>query len=163
MRVENSAKALGAAVLCGIEDQIDRLLYRRGTVPAPLELAGEQLDLPVPLRFANLVESAAVVIGRTGIEALLQRAANGIDVARVGGSEHPLANGLLDVGLELPPTWEPVATRHRQLSVGKPCLRVLRAQRFAALLGFVFEMFETRQRRQLARANGRGRMGTAHE
>jgi hypothetical protein len=163
MRVEKPAEVVSAAVLGGIKDQIDRPLHRCRTVPALLEFAGEQLDLRVLLRFANLVERAAVVIGHTRIEALFQHAANGVDVARPGSSEHPLANGHVHMGLELAPTCETVVTRHRQLGVGQPGLRVMRAQRLAALLGFVFEMFEIRQRRQLTRANGRGRMGMAHE
>jgi hypothetical protein len=78
-------------MLGGLEDGVDRLLLRGRPRIELLELAGEQLDRPGTASFGDLMNGAAVVVGRAGIEAVHQRAADGIGIARAGGVEHPLA------------------------------------------------------------------------
>ena len=68
-------------------------LHLRRTGRAALHVAGQNLDRFVAVGLGDLVNGAAVGIGRTGVEAGRERAANGFDVARAGRVEHAFAVG----------------------------------------------------------------------
>src|SRR5262249_17413926 len=85
-----------------------------------------------------------------GVEAVVESAADLGDVARVGGRERALPGLFVERGLEAPPAREAVVAGNRQLRIGEPCLRILRAHRLQALLGFVAEMLEVGAGRERA-------------
>jgi hypothetical protein len=89
--VEQARELLGAAVLGGLENGVDRLLLRGRPRIELLEFAGEQLDGLVAAHLADLVNRSAIVVGPAGIEAVHERATDGIGIAGAGGIEHPLA------------------------------------------------------------------------
>src|SRR5262245_53826640 len=60
MGIEQPAELVGAALLRGVEDSVDRLLHRGGTIAARLEIAGQELDRRVAAGLADLVDGAAV-------------------------------------------------------------------------------------------------------
>ena len=158
--VEQSAKLFDAALIGGVENGAERLLHLRRTGRAALHVARQNLDRFVPVGLGDLVNGAAVDIGRTGVEAGRERAADGFDVARVGRLEHAFAVGLRRIAvvhmrLELAPAGEAVFARQRQLDGGELGLRVLLAQRLETLLGLVLEMLEARAFRQRSGATRR--------
>ena len=81
MGVEQASELVGAAVPRSGEDGIDRPLHLRRARIALLEFAGEQLDRLVPGLLGDLMNAAAVVVGRAGIEAGLEGAADRLDIA----------------------------------------------------------------------------------
>src|SRR5205814_131426 len=103
MGIEQPGEFFGAALLGGVEDGADCLLQSLGTVAARLEITGEEFDRRVATRLADLVDGAAVIVGEAWIESALEGAANGLDIARAGSGEHPLAGDPVDMGLERPP------------------------------------------------------------
>jgi len=121
--VEQSAKLFDAALIGGVENGAERLLHLRRTGRAALHVARQNLDRFVPVGLGDLVNGAAVDIGRTGVEAGRERAADGFDVARVGRLEHAFAVGLRRIAvvhmrLELAPAGEAVFARQRELDGG---------------------------------------------
>jgi hypothetical protein len=120
MRVEQSAKVIGSALIGGRENGVDRMPHFRRASFAALDVAREKLDRLVPVSLGDLVDGAAVVVGRAGVEAGVEGAANRLDIAGAGGVEHALALAthrieLIDMRLELTPTGEAVFAREREL------------------------------------------------
>ena len=62
-----------------------------GRVVAAPEVARQNLDRLVPAGLGDLVNGAAVGIGRTGVEAGRESAANRFDIARAGRVENAFA------------------------------------------------------------------------
>ena len=151
--VEQSTKLINAALIGSVEDGADRLPHLRRMGVARLQVAGENLDRFVPAGLGDLVNGAPVGIGRAGVEAGRESAANRVDIARAGRVENTFAFELrgiaaVNVRFELPTTGEAVFARQRQLDSGELGLRVLPAQRLETLLGLVPEMLEARAFRQ---------------
>ena len=112
MGVEQSREVVDAALVRGVEDGVDRLLHlRRAAVPA-LEVADQQLDRLVPELLGDLVNGAAVVVGRAGVEAGLEGAPHRLDVTGARRVEDPLAFRCGEPA-PMPSTW---ALRRRQLA-----------------------------------------------
>ena len=158
--VEQSAKLVDAALIGGVENGREFLLHLRRIAP-PCTSRAENLDRLVAVGLGDLVNGAAVGIGRTGVEAGRESAANGFDVAGVGRVEHAFPVELrriaaVDMRLELAPAGKAVFARQRELDGGEPGLRVLPAQRLQSLLGLVLEMLEAGARGQRSGAT-RGR------
>ena len=168
MGVEQASELVGAAVLRSVEDGVDRPLHLRRARRALLEFAGEQLDRFVPRLLGDLVHAAAVIVGRAGIEAGLEGAADRLDIAGAGGVEDRFAVRFrrrhpVDMRLELPPAGEAIVARDGELRDGELGLRVLLAQHLEALLGLVLEMLEAWPRGQrLGWTRGRTRV-LSHE
>src|SRR5262245_7893988 len=164
MRVEQSAKIIRPALIGGLENGVDGLSHFRRPPFAATDVAGEKLTRLVPVSLGDLVDGAAVVVGRAGIEAGVEGAANRLDIARAGGVEDALALAshrieLVDMRLELTPTGEAIFARERELDGSELRLRVLPAQRLEPLLGFVLEVLEARAFGQRAGAmDGRTRI-----
>ena len=89
--VEQSAKLVDAALIGGVENGAEFLLHLRRTSRAALHVARQNLDRLVAICLGDLVNDAAVGIGRAGVEAGRKRAANGFNVARVGCVENAFA------------------------------------------------------------------------
>jgi hypothetical protein len=85
--VEQSAKLINAALIGSVEDGADRLPHLRRMGVARLQVAGENLDRFVPAGLGDLVNGAPVGIGRAGVEAGGESAANRVDIARAGRVE----------------------------------------------------------------------------
>ena len=111
---------------------------------------------------ADLVDGAAVIVGEARIESAFEGAANGLDIAGAGRSEHALARDLIDMGLERPPARKAVVARDRELGFGKPGARLPRPQGLEALLGFVLQMLEVRLRGQRFGRTRRRRLLSVH-
>jgi hypothetical protein len=153
MPVEQCTQLLDATILGGGENRVDGQPFLHRVGVALLELAGEKFDRFMPAGLGDLVNGAPVGIGRAGVEAGRESAANRVDIARAGRVENTFAFELrgiaaVNVRFELPPTGEAVFARQRQLDSGELGLRVLPAQRLETLLGLVPEMLEARAFRQ---------------
>ena len=72
-------------------DGLDRLHLVVRTGFASLEIAGQHLDRLMSAVLGDLMDRAAVDVGRCGIEARREGAADGLDVAGAGGFENALA------------------------------------------------------------------------
>ena len=59
----------------------------------PLDIAGKQLDGLMPAILGDLMNRAAVGVGRCGIKARRKGATDGLDVAGAGGFENAVAVG----------------------------------------------------------------------
>jgi hypothetical protein len=168
MPVEQRTQLLDAAVLGGGEKRIDRPPLLRRACVALLELAREQLDGRLPIGLGDLVNGAPVGIGRAGVEAGLESAANRFDIAHARRVENAFAFALrriaaVNMRLELPPAGEAVFARQSELDSGELGLRVLLAQRLEALLGLVLEVLEAWARRQRSGATRRRTRIVCHE
>src|SRR5262249_34113158 len=91
MCVEQSAQIIGPASIGGLEDGIDCLPHFRRPPLVVLHVAAEKLDRLVPVSLGDLVDGAAVVVGRAGIEARLEGVADRLGIAGAGGIEDALA------------------------------------------------------------------------
>jgi len=122
--IEQTTKVVGATLICSLEDGVDRPTHLRRAGVARLGVAGEHFNRLVAVLLADLMNGQAVVINRSRIEAVLEGAANGLDIARARSVEHPLAgrmdgigivgdNDLVDLRLEPAPAGEAVFARDR--------------------------------------------------
>ena len=90
----------------------------------------------------DLMNGAASLIGRAGVEAGLECSTDGVQVAVARGREGPFADAVVDGGLERPPACETVLAGDEQLGVGQLCGGILDSHFLEALLGIVPEMLE---------------------
>jgi hypothetical protein len=163
MGVEQPSQFVDAALCRGIEDGVDRLPHLRRVGGETDQVAREQLDRLVPFRLGDLVDGAAVVVGGVRVEAGVEGAPHGFDVARPRGGEDPLAAHAVDMGLELAPAREAVVAGDHELCRGQLGVWVCGPERAEPLLGLAFEVFEVRPFRQIAAAR-RSRAGyTSHK
>ena len=140
MGVEPPTQGLRLALPCGIEDAVDRLHQLARARLASVQVADEKLDRLVAVRLGDLVNGAAVLIGRARIESGLEGAADRLDVACAGGAKdlpvlRPTAIESVDMGLECTPALEAVVSRDVELSVMELCSRIVRTQLLQPLLG----------------------------
>jgi hypothetical protein len=84
-----------------------------------LEIAGKKLNRLVAAGLADLVDGSAIIVSEAWIESALKGAANGLDIARACGGEHPLEGDLVDMGLERPPARKAVVACDRELGFGE--------------------------------------------
>src|SRR5262249_54116165 len=117
---------------------------------ALLVYAHEQLELGVAEGLGDLMNGLAGRVRLAGVEAVVERATDLPDVARVGGRERARPRLLVDRGLEAPPARKAVVARNRQLGVGEPRRGILDTHRLQALLGFVAEVLEAGAERKRA-------------
>ena len=164
MFIEQPAKLVGAALLRGVEDGVDRPPDRCGTIGvARLDIAGQQLDRRLPAGLADLVDGAAVIVGEARIKSVRESTANGFDIASARRGEHALAGDFVDMRLERPPACKAVVAGHRELGRGELGVLVLRAQRLEALLRLVLQMFEIGPRGQRTGGTRRRSVLGVHE
>src|SRR2546427_5204205 len=81
----------------------------------------------------DLLNGAASLIGRAGVEAGLECSTDGVQVAVARGREGPFADAVVDGGLERPPACETVLAGDEQLGVGQLCGDILGSHSLEAL------------------------------
>ena len=120
----------------------DGLPHGRRPAFVLLVLAHEELERGVARALGDLVDAAARAVGGARVEAVLQRAPHGLDVAGPGGGEDALALGGVHGGFERAPAGEAVVTGDQALGVGELGGGILAAQRTQTPLGLFAEVLE---------------------